>query len=160
MAGRRVGNERLSFFGIAVEALRGVQNIMTMKRWRKEFAVLSLQLKTGDYMTIGEDVVVQLDHISGDRCKLMIQAPKDMTILRGEVLERTGGERPECVFDGPRRHRQEVIWNRGKTRALNSIRLLLSRMDNGDEDVKTLRRQLDFIFPPEFASSRTEHTPK
>lgn len=122
--------------------------------------MLSLQLKTGDYMTIGEDVVVQLDRISGDRCKLMIQAPKDMAILRGEVLERTGGERPECVFDGPRRHRQEVIWNRGKTRALNSIRLLLSRMDNGDEDVKTLRRQLDFIFPPEFASSRTEHTPK
>jgi carbon storage regulator CsrA len=133
---------------------------MTMSEWRKESAMLSLQLKTGDYMTIGEDVVVQLDHISGDRCKLMIQAPKDMTILRGEVLERTGGERPECVFDGPRRHRQEVIWNRGKTRALNSIRLLLSRMDNGDEDVKTLRRQLDFIFPPEFASSRTEHTPK
>ncbi len=33
---------------------------MTMKRWRKEFAVLSLQLKTGDYMTIGEDVVVQI----------------------------------------------------------------------------------------------------
>ena len=65
--------------------------------------MLSLQLKTGDYMTIGEDVVVQLDHISGDRCKLMIQAPKDMTILRGEVLERTGGERPECVFDGPDR---------------------------------------------------------
>ena len=97
--------------------------------------MLSLQLKTGDYMTIGEDVVVQLDHISGDRCKLMIQAPKDMTILRGEVLERTGGERPECVFDGPRRHRQEVIWNRGKTRALNSIRLVLSGMENGEEDV-------------------------
>ena len=122
--------------------------------------MLCLNLNQGEYLTIGEDVVVQLDHISGDRCKLMIQAPKDMAILRGEVLERTGGERPECVFDGPRRHRQEVIWNRGKTRALNSIRLLLSRMDNGDEDVKTLRRQLDFIFPPEFASSRTECTPK
>lgn len=122
--------------------------------------MLSLQLKTGEYMTIGEDVVVQLDHISGDRCKLMVQAPRDMTILRGEVLERTGGERPECVFDGPRRHRQEVVWNRGKTQALNSIRLLLGRMDSGDEDVKALRRQLEFIFPPEFASGETVRAPK
>lgn len=122
--------------------------------------MLSLQLKTGDYMTIGEEVVVQLDRISGDRCKLMVQAPRDMAILRGEVLERTGGERPECVFDGPRRHRQEVAWNRGKTQALNSIRLLLDRMDGGSEDVKALRRQLDVIFPPEFASNKTVYAPK
>ena len=122
--------------------------------------MLSLQLKTGDYMTIGEDVVVQLSDISGDRCKLMVQAPRDKTILRGEVLERTGGERPECVFDGPRRHRQEVIWNRSKTQALRSIRLLLDRMDSGDEDVKALRRQLEFIFPPEFASNETVYAPK
>ena len=117
--------------------------------------MLSLQLKTGDYMTIGKDVVVQLDHISGDRCKLMVQAPRDMTILRGEVLERTGGERPECVVGGPRRHRQEVVWNRGKTQALNSIRVLLGQMDSGNEDVKALRQQLEFIFPPDFASGET-----
>ena len=122
--------------------------------------MLSLQLKTGDYMTIGKEVVVQLDHISGDRCKLMVQAPKDMAILRGEVLERTGGERPECVFDGPRRHRQEIIWNRSKTQALHSIRLLLGQMDSADPDVRTLKRQLDFIFPPEFAPSKTEYAPK
>ena len=117
--------------------------------------MLCLNLNQGEYMTIGEDVVVQLDHISGDRCKLMIEAPREMAILRGEVLERTGGERPECVLDGPRRHRQEVIWNRSKTQALNSIRLLLGQMDSANPNVKALRRQLDFIFPPEFASSET-----
>ena len=110
--------------------------------------MLALQLSTGDYMTIGEEVVVQLNHISGDRCRLMVQAPKDMAILRGEVLERTGGERPE------------VVWNRGKTQALNSMRQLLSRMDSGDKDVKALRRQLDVIFPPEFASNETIRAPK
>ena len=52
--------------------------------------MLSLQLKTGDYMTIGGNVVVQLDRISGNRCKLMVQAPRDMAILRGEVLDRRG----------------------------------------------------------------------
>ena len=106
-------------------------------------------------MTIGENVVIQLNHISGDRCKLMIQAPRDMSILRGEVLERTGGERPKCVIDGPHRHRQEVIWNRNKSQVLAAMRRLLREMDGGSNDVKTLRRQLDFIFPPEFASNET-----
>ena len=121
--------------------------------------MLSLQLKTGDYMTIGENVVVQLDRISGNRCKLMVQAPRDMAILRGEVLERTGGERPECVFDGPRQHRQEVFWNRNKSQALIAMRRLLREMDGKDEAVKTLRRQLDFIFPPEFVSNETVYAP-
>ena len=122
--------------------------------------MLSLQLKTGDYMTIGEDVVVQLDRISGDRCKLMIQAPRDMTILRGEVLERTGGERPDCIVDGPRRHRQEVLWNRNKSQVLAAMRRLLGLMDSENTEVRTLRRQLDFIFPPEFASNETIRSPE
>lgn len=121
--------------------------------------MLSLQLKTGDYMTIGGDVVVQLDRISGNRCKLMVQAPRDMAILRGEVLERIGGERPDCVFNGPRQHRQEVSWNRNKSQALIAMRRLLREMDGKDEAVKTLRRQLDFIFPPEFVSNETVYAP-
>ena len=121
--------------------------------------MLSLQLQTGDYMTIGEEVVVQLDHISGDRCKLMIQAPREMTILRGEVLERTK-ERPECVMNGPRRHRQSVFWNRNKSQTLAAMRNLLREMDSEDSDVRTLRRQLDFLFPPEFASNETIYSPK
>ena len=122
--------------------------------------MLSLQLKTGDYMTIGGNVVVQLDRISGDRCKLMIQAPRDMTILRGEVLERTGGERPDCIVDGPRRHRQEVLWNRNKSQVLAAMRRLLGQMDSENTEVRTLRRQLDFIFPPEFASNETIRSPE
>lgn len=122
--------------------------------------MLSLQLQTGDYMTIGDEVVVQLNHISGDRCKLTVQAPRDMTILRGEVLERTGGERPECVVDGLYRHRREVFWNRSKSQALTAMRALLREMDDGDSNVRALRRQLDFIFPPEFASNETVYSTK
>ena len=104
--------------------------------------MLSLQLKTGDYMTIGGNVVVQLDRISGNRCKLMVQAPRDMAILRGEVLERIGGERPDCVFNGPRQHRQEVFWNRNKSQALIAMRRLLREMDGKDEAVKTDRKSV------------------
>ena len=122
--------------------------------------MLTLRLKTGDYITIGDEVVVQLNHVSGDRCRLMVQAPRDMTVLRGEVLERTGGQRPECVLDAPRRHRQEVFWSREKSRVLASMRTLLGQMDGADKNVRTLRRQLDDLFPPEFASNETVYAPK
>ena len=111
-------------------------------------------------MTIGDEVVIQMNHISGDRCKLMVQAPREMTILRGEVLERTGGERPECIVDGPHRHRQSVFWNRNKSQALAAMRALLREMDGGDSNVRALRRQLDFLFPPEFASNETVYSAK
>ena len=101
---RRVGNEKPSFFGIAVKALRGVHNIMTMKiglngmgRDRgKEFVMLSLQLRDGEYITIGKDIVIQV--FTGTTTQMLVQAPRDMTILRGEVLERNGEARPACLY--------------------------------------------------------------
>ena len=109
--------------------------------------MLCLNLNQGEYMTIGDNVVVQLDRISGDRCKLMVDAPREIPVLRGAVLERTGGERPGCVFDTPRWHRREIPWNRSKDQALAAMRALLERMDGEDEDVRTLRRQLEYLFP-------------
>ena len=111
--------------------------------------MLCLNLTPGEYMTIGDSVVVQLDRIAGDRCKLMIDAPREIPTLRGEVLERTGGERPSCVFDAPRWHRREIPWNRSKAQALAAMRMLLSEMDGWDSNVQALRRQLDHMFPPE-----------
>ena len=52
--------------------------------------MLCLNLSPGEYLTIGENVVVQMDRISGESCKLMIQAPREISILRGEVLEPDG----------------------------------------------------------------------
>lgn len=111
--------------------------------------MLSLNLNQGEYLTIGEDVVIQVDRFWGDRCKLMIQAPREVPVLRGEVLEREGGERPDCVFDAPRWHRREIAWDRSKAQALSAMRRLLSQMDGGDSDVQALRRQLNHIFPME-----------
>ena len=86
--------------------------------------MLCLNLMPGEYMTIGDSVVVQLDRIAGDRCKLMIVAPREIPILRGEVLERIGGERPSCVVEGPRWHRREIPWNRSKAQALAAMRMV------------------------------------
>lgn len=69
--------------------------------------MLSLQLKDGEYLTIGEDIVIQVFTTSAIR--VSVQAPKHMAILRGEVLERNGEERPNCLFgaDSPKRKKKK-----------------------------------------------------
>ncbi len=110
--------------------------------------MLCLSLRAGDYLTIGEDVVLQLDRMTGERCKLVINAPREIPILRGDVRERSGVERPDCVMDKPRWHKREVTWDSSKTQALTAMRKLLSKMDGNDADVRSLRQKLDHIFPP------------
>jgi len=110
--------------------------------------MLCLSLLPGDYVTIGENVVLQYDRTVGERCKIAVKAPREVPILRGKVLERDGLERPDCVFDAPRPCRRELPWNRSKAQALSAMRRLLAQMDGDNEDVQALRRQLNHIFPP------------
>lgn len=124
--------------------------------------MLSLLMREGEYLTIGEDIVVQVFPDSKSRVRLSIAAPRDVTILRGDLREKGGAERPECLKGAPRQRQPGtgLLWNRDKTQTLIAMRRLLSQMDSGDEQVKDLRRQLDFMFPPEFASKETIHSPK
>jgi len=66
--------------------------------------MLSLHLKDGEYLTIGEDIVIQI--FANSTVRVSVKAPKDMTILRGEVWERNGEERPECLH-GPARRKKD-----------------------------------------------------
>ena len=111
--------------------------------------MLCLNLNQGEYMTIGDNVVVQMYGIEGDRCRLMIEAPREIAVLRGKVRERNGEQRPDCVFDGPRWHRKELVWTQNKAQALAAMRTLLDQMDGRDSNVQSLRRQLNHMFPPE-----------
>lgn len=110
--------------------------------------MLCLTISPGDYVTIGDNIVLQLDHMTAGRCDLVIQAPREIPILRGEVLERGGAKRPGCVFEKTRWRKVEIPWNRSKEQALQAMRKLLESMDGQDESVKNLRRQLDHMFPP------------
>ena len=60
--------------------------------------MLCISMKTGDYFTVDENTVVQFQRLNGERVHLMIDAPKEVSILRGQVLERSGGQRPGCVL--------------------------------------------------------------
>ena len=64
--------------------------------------MLSLQLKDGEYLTIGEDIVIQVFTTSAIR--MSIQAPKELPILRSEVRERSGKEQPACLRDERRKN--------------------------------------------------------
>ena len=69
-----------------------------MGRRRKEFAMLLLQLKSGEYLTVGENIAVQVFQDSG-AIRVAVKAPRDMCILRGEVRERNGEGRPRGLID-------------------------------------------------------------
>ena len=110
--------------------------------------MLCLSLTPGEYLTIGSNVIILFDRMSGDRCKMVIHAHREVPVLRGEVLERAGGERPECVFAAPRWRRPEISWDQSKAQALASMRKVLSEMDGQDSRVQALQKQLDHMFPP------------
>ncbi len=61
--------------------------------------MLSMQMKSGDYVTIGDNVVVQVFKESGPQFRISIRAPREVPIVRGKVLEREGKQRPEGLRD-------------------------------------------------------------
>lgn len=57
--------------------------------------MLALTVRAGDYITIGDDVVIQILKV-GDVCRVAIDAPREMPIERAKVRERNA-EAPECI---------------------------------------------------------------
>lgn len=50
--------------------------------------MLSLGRNPGEYLVIGGNIVVQVISINGD-LRLAIDAPKDISIVRGEIFEKS-----------------------------------------------------------------------
>jgi len=62
--------------------------------------MLSLQLKSGDYFTIGDNITVQVLKRSSSLVRVIVEAPREIPVLRGKVHERTE-ERPEWLREKP-----------------------------------------------------------
>ncbi len=108
--------------------------------------MLRISMKAGDYFTVGSDTVVQFDRLTGERVHLTINAPREVPILRGEVLERNGGQRPACVLERSPRYVRQLPWDHAKKQALLEIRETLARMGDSPE-TRCLQEKLDCIFP-------------
>ena len=51
--------------------------------------MLILQRKVGEALVIGEDITVSVVSIDGNRVRLAISAPEDVSILRSELVKAT-----------------------------------------------------------------------
>ena len=114
--------------------------------------MLCISMKAGDYFTVGGDTVVQFDRLNGERVHLTIHAPREVPILRGDVLERNGGRRPACVMDVSPRYVRQLPWDHVKKQALEDLRQLLAEMEDSSA-AQALAEKLDCIFPPGFSRS-------
>lgn len=108
--------------------------------------MLCITMTPGGYFTVGNDTVIQFDRLSGERAHLIINAPREVPILRGEVLERQGGKRPACVKDVSPHYVHQLPWDHQKKQALAELRQALDAMGPTPE-AQVLREKLDLIFP-------------
>jgi carbon storage regulator (csrA) len=49
--------------------------------------MLVISRKTSESFTIGDDIVIKILEVSGDKIKIGIEAPKDVKVMRSEILE-------------------------------------------------------------------------
>ncbi len=108
--------------------------------------MLCISLTPGEYFTVGGSTVVQYDRLSGERVHVTIHAPREVPVLRGEVLERNGGKRPDCVMPVSPRYVRQLPWDHTKKQALAELRQTLEEMGDSPE-TRLMREKLECIFP-------------
>jgi sRNA-binding carbon storage regulator CsrA len=114
--------------------------------------MLKLTLLSNEYITINGDIVVQLSEIAGERAYLAIDAPRNVPIVRGTVLEREGVDRPACLTQpqNKARTRKDKMyhWNAKQENAAESMRQCLDRLEQENlPEAAYLRQQLEKIVP-------------
>lgn len=48
--------------------------------------MLTLSRRTGETILIGSDIVIHVRHIVGQQARISIEAPREVSIVRGELL--------------------------------------------------------------------------
>ena len=123
--------------------------------------MLSLNVKDGEYITIGDDVVVQAFRF-GTQTQVLVDAPREKVILRGKVRERTGDHKPDSLINGTRKQprpsdrRHAEIWQEKQARrqenresaqaALSEINAMLAALGDTPESA-WLRERMERIAP-------------
>lgn len=62
--------------------------------------MLHLHLRQDEYFVINSNITIEVKAVSGKQVHLVVDAPREIPIVRGAVLERSGGKRPECLDAG------------------------------------------------------------
>ena len=116
--------------------------------------MLKLNLLPDEYLVIHDNIVVQLVRVAGGRASIAIDAPRSVPVVRGTVLERNGGKRPDCLTPPsakkPRHYRDQIFrWNDDRERAVWAMKKVFDRLEQtgAGEEAEILRTQLDHIIP-------------
>lgn len=123
--------------------------------------MLSLNVKDGEYITIGDNILVQAYRF-GTQTQVLVDAPREISILRGKLLEQSGGERPGNVIKGYRKQpppsdrRRAEAWQKTLTKrqenresakaALDEINAMLDALGETPESA-WLRERMERIAP-------------
>lgn len=59
--------------------------------------MLKLTRKAGQTIQIGDDITIVVTEVCGRSVRVGVVAPRDLLVLRGELLERGEGEAVEAV---------------------------------------------------------------
>lgn len=117
--------------------------------------MLCITMRRGEYFTVDGDTVILVDQLSGERAHLTIHAPRDVAIVRGAVLERSGNPPPACLAELSARkrakYRPEAVfrWNSEREKAVRRMDQVAERLEKSGsmEEAEILRAQLAQIVP-------------
>lgn len=76
--------------------------------------MLVLSRKAGEQIHIGDDIVIEVRRVSGNRVALAVQAPRDKRILRGELKEAV------AAFEAPAPHQLSFVIEASELRAASA----------------------------------------
>lgn len=114
--------------------------------------MLTLRLKPGEYLMIGGDIAIQVFEKKRNYLEVAVEAPKDMSVLRGEVYERQNG-RPHFLREQRTQtlseknaniRRKETLARRAD--AAQQLNAFLDKLENDNpeliDDISIMREQV------------------
>lgn len=114
--------------------------------------MLTLRMKPGEYLVIGEDIAVQVFEKKRNYLEVAVEAPREVPVLRGEIYEQQNA-RPSFLRERRTQtpsernaniRRKEVLARRAD--AAQQINEILDKWDKGnlelEKDISAMREQV------------------
>ncbi len=116
--------------------------------------MLRLTMTPDDYLIINDNIVLEIDRVAGGRAYISVYADRNIPVVRGEVFEKNGGERPGCLKPPLRKKRryqrdQTFFWNDDRERAVRKMHKIMDHLEQAGsvKETQALRKLLDCIIP-------------
>ena len=114
--------------------------------------MLTLRLKPGEYLVIGDDIAVQVFEKKRNYLEVAVEAPREVPVLRGEVYEQTN-DRPAFLRENRTKspseraaniRRKETLARRAD--AAQQLNTFLDRLESQnpelEKEILTMREQV------------------